>query len=175
MKNNNNNFYLLISFVCIFLLQINLNATAQTKGDPIKIIRSGHTLFLYHEKIPFELNSTKLNEEAVYELSLLASRLIKNPNLKVEIGVHNDVQSTVQFSNKITKERASLIKDFLVNYGLKEENIIAKGFGDSQIINKCWAFVKCTEAEHSINKRVEFKIINPEIISEYTFVRPRKR
>ena len=99
----------------MFLLLSNaLSATNYTNdnstkiGDPIKIIRSNHRLMLFcNNKITFELSSDKLNESARYELGLIASRLIQNPNLKIEIGVFNDTRSNVDYSKAITKKRAN--------------------------------------------------------------------
>jgi flagellar motor protein MotB len=93
-----------LTFILLFLFVGNtLNATNysndNTIGDPIKIIRSNQRLMLFcNNKITFELGSQKLNESTRYELGLIASRLIKNPNLKIEIGVFNDTRSDVDFS-----------------------------------------------------------------------------
>ena len=36
---------------------------------------------------------------------------------------------------------------------------MGKGYGESQIINRCKNGVDCSEAEHSENRRIELKII----------------
>lgn len=154
----------------------NVNLGLDRNGDPIKIIRKKSTLYLYsNNKIDFDMSSHKLNKSAIYELSQIAARLIQNPNLKIEVGVHNDTRSGVDYSKEITEKRANAIKEFFVNYGIKDENLIPKGFGDSVIINKCKVFVKCTNAEHVANRRVELKIINPEELVDYTFVYKNKK
>lgn len=145
-------------------------------GDPIKIIRKKSALFLYtSNKIDFDLNSSKLNSSTIYELSQIASKLIKSPNLKIEIGVHNDIRSGVEYSKSITEKRANSIKHFFVNYGIKAENLMVKGFGDTAIINKCTVFVKCTNAEHRVNRRVELKILNPEELIDYTLIYKKRK
>ncbi|MDR7212697.1 outer membrane protein OmpA-like peptidoglycan-associated protein, partial [Flavobacterium piscis] len=35
-----------------------------------------------------------------------------------------------------------------------------KGYGESQLVNKCTDNVTCTEAEHQLNRRSEFVIIS---------------
>ena len=140
--------------------------------DPIKIFRNKNTLFLHTaNKIEFAVNSTKLDETSIFELSMIAVSLVNNNNLKVEIAVHNDTRSDPDFSKKITQERAETIKEFLANYGVNSDNLVAVGYGDSQIINKCKPFVKCTPKEHSVNRRVELKILNPEVITDYIIVK----
>ncbi len=168
-----------LTFILCLIISNTLNATNysnDTIGDPIKIIRSNQRLMLFcNNKITFELGSQKLNESARYELGLIASRLIQNPNLKIEIGVFNDTRSAVDYSKSITEKRANSIKDFFISNGVKGENLIAIGFGDSNILNKCKPFVKCTNTEHNVNKRVEMKILNPGELESYTFVFPKKK
>jgi outer membrane protein OmpA-like peptidoglycan-associated protein len=38
----------------------------------------------------------------------------------------------------------------------------AIGYGETQILNHCIDGVKCTEEEHQVNRRVEFKILSTE-------------
>lgn len=164
----------LVIAVITVLTTLQVNATVNTNGDPIKIIRADEQLMLYcNTKITFDLSSSGLNDSAIYELSVMASKLIGNPNLKIEIAVHNDTRSDIDYSKKITTERANKIKEFLVNYGIPTENLIAIGYGDTQIMNRCRPLVKCSSAEHNANKRVEFKILNPEELNTYTFVFPK--
>lgn len=170
MKSRLFSLILITLFICP-----SLNASTILNGDPIKIIRNKNMLMLFSaNKIEFDLSSSKLNESAIYELSQIAISLIQNPNLKIEIAVHNDTRSDLDYSNLITKERANSIKEFFVNYGVKEENLIAIGYGDAIILNKCKPFIKCTDAEHGINKRIELIILNPEELNEYAFELPEK-
>jgi outer membrane protein OmpA-like peptidoglycan-associated protein len=37
--------------------------------------------------------------------------------------------------------------------------LIAKGYGESQPVNKCVNGVPCTEAEYQENRRSEFKVV----------------
>ncbi|MCF6350716.1 MAG: OmpA family protein [Flavobacteriaceae bacterium] len=162
-------------FFVILISCLNINASEiviikNKATDPIQIFRNKDKLMLYSKnKIKFSLNSSKLNESTIYELSIIAASLIQNPRLKVKINVHNDSRSDVDFSKMITQERANTIKEFLVNYGVNTKNLIAIGHGDKFILNRCGNFVKCTDKEHSINKRVELEILNPEALYNYTF------
>jgi len=37
---------------------------------------------------------------------------------------------------------------------------VAKGYGETQLINKCANGVPCTEAEHQLNRRTEVKVLS---------------
>jgi outer membrane protein OmpA-like peptidoglycan-associated protein len=46
-----------------------------------------------------------------------------------------------------------MIKDGIVN-----DRLTGKGYGETQLINKCADKVKCSEEEHQLNRRSEFII-----------------
>lgn len=166
----------LLVFLFIFTASLFTQASTDETGDPIKIIRNKHALHLFTQsKIKFDINSTKLCSNSIHELSKIAATLKNNPNVKIQINVHNDARSDVDFSKEITQKRADAIKSFFINYGINGDNLIAIGHGDSKILNKCEAFVKCTNSEHEVNRRVELKVINPEGIDNYVMVKKPKR
>jgi outer membrane protein OmpA-like peptidoglycan-associated protein len=43
---------------------------------------------------------------------------------------------------------------------MDSKRIVAKGYGESELINKCKNGVKCEEKEHEENRRTEFKILS---------------
>ena len=44
--------------------------------------------------------------------------------------------------------------------GIEASSLTAKGYGETQLINKCSDGVSCTEEEHQANRRSEFIIIS---------------
>jgi outer membrane protein OmpA-like peptidoglycan-associated protein len=47
---------------------------------------------------------------------------------------------------------------WLVSKGISKKRITAKGYGETQLVNKCADSVDCSEAEHQANRRSEFII-----------------
>jgi outer membrane protein OmpA-like peptidoglycan-associated protein len=47
---------------------------------------------------------------------------------------------------------------WLISKGIAKERLTSKGFGETQLINKCADGVECTEAEHQLNRRSQFVI-----------------
>ncbi|WP_428982476.1 OmpA family protein, partial [Pedobacter punctiformis] len=41
---------------------------------------------------------------------------------------------------------------------ISKNRIEAKGYGETRLLNRCTNGVKCTPAEHQLNRRTEFKI-----------------
>ena len=76
------------------------------------------------------------------------------------------VKISDNYNKKLSEKRAKSVVKWLVNQRINKERLVAKGFGETQLINKCSNGVECTEKEHQINRRVEFVILNPETIKK---------
>ena len=57
-------------------------------------------------------------------------------------------------------KRAESIKSYFINQEIQEKRIIAKGYGETFQIIKCEPSESCTEEQHELNRRSEFKIQN---------------
>ena len=53
-----------------------------------------------------------------------------HPNLQVEIGVYDNSSSKQKKNIKFSQEMAQFIVDILISKGVKEEQVVAKGYGD---------------------------------------------
>jgi outer membrane protein OmpA-like peptidoglycan-associated protein len=140
--------------------------------DPIKVIRKKYSLYIF---VPTKLfpdkETVKLIDSDKYELGVIANGLIENKDVKIEVSVYYDTTLDPEGAKNFTQKRAEIIRDYLTVCGANPDNILAKGYGDSVIINKCKPFVKCTPAEHAVNRRVEFKILNPEKLINFKMVK----
>jgi peptidoglycan-associated lipoprotein len=43
--------------------------------------------------------------------------------------------------------------------GISNDRLSAKGYGETQLLNRCKNDVPCTDQEHKINVRTEFRIV----------------
>jgi outer membrane protein OmpA-like peptidoglycan-associated protein len=59
---------------------------------------------------------------------------------------------------KLSDRRAKSTREWLIKRGIDASRLTAKGYGESQLVNKCADGVQCTEAEHQLNRRSEFII-----------------
>ncbi|MCB0769655.1 MAG: PD40 domain-containing protein [Flavobacteriales bacterium] len=117
---------------------------------------------LLNEPVPFknirwaEGNAT-LDAAATRELEVFAERLIVNPAIIVEIGVHSDARGGDDAAN-LDQRRAQAIVDLMVKKGVKMSRLTAKGYGMAKPKNQCVPGVPCSEAEHAMNRRVEYMV-----------------
>lgn len=109
--------------------------------------------------IYYDYNKWDIRSDAVGDLDNLYSFMLKNPELKIELGSHTDSRGTEEYNNGLSKNRAKSAVNFLINKGINKNRFVFKGYGESQLINQCKDGVICTEEEHQKNRRTEFKVI----------------
>jgi len=160
---------ILITFSFILLFG---NMYAQVKHDPLKVLRKKFSLFVYTpNKLFIEKGSVVLSKSDKYDLSVIVNALHQNKKLKVQIEAYYDATLDPEGSKIITQKRAEAIKNYLINSGVNSDNLVIKAYGDTILVNRCKYFVKCTEAEHAANRRVELRILNPEKLEDYKIVK----
>lgn len=111
------------------------------------------------ENIWFEKESWNINSDSEAALDKLAVIMNENPSIKVEIGSHTDSQGSDQFNLILSQKRAESAVFYLLQKGITNERVTAKGYGETQLLNRCKNGVLCTDKEHQVNTRTEFKII----------------
>jgi OOP family OmpA-OmpF porin len=104
--------------------------------------------------VNFEFNKSSLTEDSKDILDEVAASLKERPDVKVEIGGHCDSIGPQAYNQTLSQARAETVMQYLVDKGVKAENLRAEGYGESQPIasNK-------TEAGRAQNRRVELKRI----------------
>jgi outer membrane protein OmpA-like peptidoglycan-associated protein len=61
----------------------------------------------------------------------------------------------------LSNRRAHAAVDYLVSKGISRSRLKSKGYGETKLLNKCADGVQCTEEEHKVNRRTEFKFTKP--------------
>ncbi len=108
----------------------------------------------------YEYNSSKLTaaSENVIDEHLL--KLMKDkPGIRIEIMSHTDSRGNDQYNKSLSQQRAQAVVNYLVKKGISRGRLVAKGYGESHLVNRCANGVKCSDAEHRQNRRTEFRII----------------
>ncbi len=108
----------------------------------------------------FCVDKWDLSPSAYSELNRIAGFMQENPACKIEIESHSDSRGSEEFNLDLSEKRSQSIIDYLVSKGIGIERMIVKNYGESHILNRCKNGVSCSEAEHAINRRTEFKIVN---------------
>jgi len=109
--------------------------------------------------ILFDLNKSDIRPDAALELSKIWDVMQQNPNMKIDIRSHTDSRQSHAYNEKLSDRRAKSTMTWLIKNGIDKTRLTAKGYGESQLLNKCADGVKCTESEHQANRRSEFIIV----------------
>ncbi len=108
--------------------------------------------------INFDLNQSSIRLDAAMELNKVIAILRKYPNLKIEIKSHTDSRASADFNMKLSNERVKAVIAYITSNDIDKSRVSGRGYGDTQLLNNCAKGVKCTEAEHQMNRRTEFII-----------------
>ncbi|MCB0662118.1 MAG: OmpA family protein [Saprospiraceae bacterium] len=110
--------------------------------------------------ILYEFNSARITPESK---RIIDNNLLKLMNekkgLNIEIRSHTDSRGNDEYNQALSQQRAQSVVNYLVSRGIARERLVAKGFGESQLVNRCGNGVECSEEEHQANRRTEFRII----------------
>jgi len=109
--------------------------------------------------IYFDLNSAKLNPLSEKQLNDLVDVMRNFPELKIEITAHTDARGSAEANLDLSVNRAEACVTYLLAKGVDTNRLTASGYGEQLIRNKCKDGIDCTEAEHAINRRIEFKVV----------------
>ncbi len=115
---------------------------------PPKIIR------LYN--IYFDLGKSAIRREDERNLFSIIDDLKAVPDARVEIGGHTDSTGTEEFNIELSSRRANVIKTFMMQNGIDEERLIARGYGSQYPL-----VPNTTPANLQKNRRTEFTLIRP--------------
>lgn len=106
----------------------------------------------------YDFNASGLRPESLPELAKLLKTMRENPDFQVEIASHTDARGSDVYNLQLSQDRAIAVVDWLVSKGIPREQLSAKGFGETKLVNRCGNDVPCTETEHQLNRRTEFRI-----------------
>ncbi len=138
---------------------ININISSEFKSE--KELLMVKTLPIYFDKDKYNIRN-----DAVLELTKVVNILNKYPKLIIEVRAHTDSRADDSYNLILSDQRAISSVQWILNKGIDQSRISGKGFGETQLVNKCSNGIICLEEEHQLNRRTEFVIINSEILNE---------
>jgi peptidoglycan-associated lipoprotein len=114
--------------------------------------------------IYYDYDRWEIRPDAAAELKKLARLFKDNPTLHFELSSHTDSRAGDMYNMVLSEARARSAVDFLIRQGVDPERLVAKGYGESKLVNHCRNGVICSEELHQQNRRTEFKVIRPEMV-----------
>lgn len=119
------------------------------------------------DKILYEVGKYEIPASAQPQMNKLAILLKKNRDIKIELSSHTDSRGESAANDILSQKRSEQIVNFLVKSGVGANQLVAKGYGETKLLNECKDGVVCTEEQHEKNRRTEFRIL--EIMNKSSF------
>lgn len=121
------------------------------------VFRVGQTFEL--ENIYYDFDKYNIRPDAAVVLDELVRTLRDNPTLKIELSSHTDSRGSHAYNETLSQRRAQSAVDYLVSRGIARNRMVAKGYGETRLINRCADGVACSAAEHQANRRTEVTVL----------------
>ncbi|RPH34111.1 MAG: hypothetical protein EHM93_01780 [Bacteroidales bacterium] len=133
---------------------LNLNTSYDLKMEAIVMNKAIEIPNIY-----YDLGKATIKPEAAQELDKVVKLLSDNPTIQIELSSHTDARGSSAQNLQLSQQRAESAKKYIVSKGIVGLRIVAKGYGDTMIKNRCAKGVNCSEEEHAANRRTEIKVI----------------
>jgi outer membrane protein OmpA-like peptidoglycan-associated protein len=132
-------------------LSAKLNQILQTRD-------SVRGLIVNMSDVLFDTGKYSLKPGAREKLAKIAGILIAYPGINVEVGGYTDNVGQDEMNQKLSENRADAVRDYLVQSGVANNSIAAKGFGNSQPVAS-----NGSDSGRQQNRRVEL-VVSGEVI-----------
>ena len=109
----------------------------------------------------YELGSARLTSESKRIIDQkLYSLMTERPNIRIELSSHTDSRGSAASNLNLSERRAQSVVNYLIGKGINASRLVARGFGETRLKNRCSDGVSCTEREHQQNRRTEFRVLS---------------
>jgi outer membrane protein OmpA-like peptidoglycan-associated protein len=110
--------------------------------------------------IYYDLDKSNIRPDAAIELDKLVILLKQQPGLKINVSSYTDSRASDKYNIALSQRRANAAVLYLVKHGINADRLLMNYYGETHLVNSCADDIKCTEAEHQLNRRTEFSVIN---------------
>ena len=111
------------------------------------------------KEIKFDLGKYDIRPDAAAELVKIVEAMKDHPTMKISIRSHTDSRGSDKSNLVLSDKRAKSTMMWIVSQGIDRSRLTAKGYGETQLVNRCKNGVPCSEEEHQQNRRSEFIIM----------------
>ena len=111
------------------------------------------------KNIHYDFDKSNIRPDAAVILDNVVSVMKQNPSLNIELSSHTDSRGDDNYNMALSQRRAQSAVDYLVTNGIDRSRLVAKGYGESRLVNECGNGVNCSEEQHQENRRTEITVL----------------
>src|SRR5207247_556217 len=134
-------------------LQQQLNMILETRD-------TARGLIVNMSDVLFDTGRYTLRPGAREKLAKVSGILLANPGLRIEVEGHTDSVGGDEYNQRLSEQRASSVRDYLVSQGVANNSVTARGFGKAQPVAS-----NDTPTGRQMNRRVEL-VVSGDIIGQ---------
>lgn len=113
------------------------------------------------DMIYFDFDKSNIRPDAAEALEKLVGIMREYPSMVIKIESHTDSRGSSTYNRYLSNRRARSTREYLISRGINAARIeSATGYGEDRLVNDCDGTIRCTAAQHQLNRRSEFIIVN---------------
>ena len=113
--------------------------------------------FVVTENLFYELGESKLSQSSKDLLNKMMAVLQNYAQFNILVTSHTDAHGDETTNLKLSIKRSEEVVNYLLSKDIAKERLKAEGKGETQIRNRCFNNIDCSDKEHEYNRRTEFK------------------
>lgn len=103
----------------------------------------------------FGSSSSSVTADGFESLHALAEAMRSDPALRIEVEGHADTTGAAEMNLQLSRQRAVVVREFLISYGVEPARLVARAYGETRPVND-----NSTRELRSWNRRVQFRRID---------------
>jgi OOP family OmpA-OmpF porin len=107
------------------------------------------------EGVYFAFNDARITRNAALLLDRISLAFLGQPSLRAEIAGHTDSVGSQASNQNLSQRRAAAVRDYLIQRGARPDQLIARGYGKSQLL----VDPEHGDADAERNRRVELRVL----------------
>jgi OmpA-OmpF porin, OOP family len=131
-------------------VELNLPTSASHNAETTHTV--GKVLRL--DNLIFDAGKAKISPSSYPELDEVGLMLKNNPRMVIQLEGHTDIRGDAKLNMKLSQDRVTAVKTYLVSKGGNKNKIKTKAFGGTQPLSQ-----ENTEEAHALNRRVELRVL----------------
>jgi len=112
------------------------------------------------KNIHYDFDQSNIRPDAALILDNVVNIMNQNPSLRIELSSHTDSRGKDEYNLRLSQQRAESAVQYLLSKGIIKSRLVAKGYGETRLLNHCENNIDCSEANHQVNRRTEIKVLN---------------
>ncbi len=117
--------------------------------------------FTIDENIFYETGKSHVQASSKLVLDKVTKILEEESGVQLVVISHTDSRGDEKLNLLLSEKRAIDVIDYLIITGISAKRLKAIGKGETEIRNRCFNDINCSDKEHEYNRRTEFKFIRP--------------